>query len=173
MVVSMMMVMFCRAVPKRVRLLTPPLSPSSATPPSPLTACLSPNAGCVAIATKEFIHQLHLGSHLLGVKGRSHTHTHYKHFPPSTHTHALPTLHTHTTDSAAPEVSRCSRLLSLATVTQQSPWDLVVMLARVDNTPAFLQRVLTHYQADYQNNSSTVGEHLQRHYFTTCSLIHR
>ena len=81
-------------------------------------------------------------------------------------------MHSHT-DSAPPEVSRCSRLLSLATITQQSPWDLVAMLARVDSTPAFLQRVLTHYQADYQKNSSTMAEHFRRHYLTTCSLVHR
>ena len=56
------------AVPKRARLLTPPPSPSS--PPTPLTLCLSPNAGCAAIATEGFIHQLHLGSLLLGAKGQ-------------------------------------------------------------------------------------------------------
>jgi hypothetical protein len=129
-------------VPKRARLLSP--SSHSSSPTSPLAACLSPNAGCAAIATRGFIHLLHLGSLLLGVKD----------------------------STVSPEVPRCSRLLSLATVTQQSPWDLVVMLARVDNTPAFLQRVLAHYQTDYQSNASTVGEHLSRHYLTTCSLIH-
>ena len=76
-------------------------------------------------------------------------------------------------DSAAPEVSRCSRLLSLATVSQQSAWDLVAMLTRVDGMPGFLQILLAHYQTDYQSNSASLGEHLKRHYFTTCALIHR
>ena len=81
--------------------------------------------------------------------------------------------HTHTPGSTVPEVSRCSRLLSLATVMQHSPWDLVAMLSRVDNTPAFLQRVLSHYQTDYLSNASTAAKHLKRHYFTTCSLLYR
>ena len=56
---------------------------------------------------------------------------------------------------------------------QHSPWDLVAMLSRVDNTPAFLQRVLSHYQTDYLSNASTAAKHLKRHYFTTCSLLYR
>ena len=74
-------------------------------------------------------------------------------------------------DSTVPELPRCSRLLSLATVTQQSPWDLVATFARLEGE-GFLKRLLTHYQEDYQSHASTLKNHIRRHYLTTCSLIH-
>lgn len=106
--------------------------------------CLSPNACCVLVIRDNMLQLYQIVNVVLGLK-----------------------------DSGVPEVSCCSRLLSLAVVSSLSPWDIAVSCTRLQARydANFIRKLLEHFSADYEHHSSTIKDHVVRQFFTACSFL--
>lgn len=131
---------------------------SSALPISQRMLCV---AGERAVSTALSDHQPYTGTQRFGVQ-----HPLFPFTPPSP-----PPL---SIDSNASEVSRISRLLSLAVVSSLSPWDLAVASARlqVQLGVEFVRQVMEHFCVDYELRAATLKQLVVTHFFTACSMLH-
>ncbi|XP_019861350.1 PREDICTED: uncharacterized protein LOC109589771 [Amphimedon queenslandica] len=108
--------------------------------------CISPNGGCVAVATEGVINVIAFSPFFLGEKGFE-----------------------------SPDISRWSLLLALAAVKNVSVWDIAVMCSRVSyrhKDGGLIMKVLEQWGKDFTRNSDTWRDTLLPVYYRICLTLH-